>query len=188
VPFTSADPASPGYGGERDGHVRRVSLSAPRGGAVGDRARGCADAETGMLSTEVSSAICVQRFDDSRNSAIHTTYRISLRSSSMREPRYPLLRVVICFGAALSRRPGFSSECGLGVGETGGGQDGDASPTPHQRPVRARRRFVFGVEGHPAPLVPHPPARGSDECFPALRQSLVGACRRTRTFGSLWGC
>ena len=39
-------------------------------------------------------AICVQRFDDSRNSAIHTTYRISLRSSSMREPRYPLLKVV----------------------------------------------------------------------------------------------
>ena len=47
-----------------------------------------------MLSAEASSAICVQRFDDSRNSAIHTTYRISLRSSSLREPRYPLLRVV----------------------------------------------------------------------------------------------
>jgi hypothetical protein len=30
-----------------------------------------------------------------RNSAIHTTYRISLRSSSLREPRYPLLRVVL---------------------------------------------------------------------------------------------
>ena len=53
-----------------------------------------ADAQTGMLSAEASSAICVQRFDDSRNSAIHTTYRISLRSSSLREPRYPLLRVV----------------------------------------------------------------------------------------------
>ena len=47
-----------------------------------------------MLSAEALSAICVQRFDDSRNSAIHTTYRISLRSSSLREPRYPLLRVV----------------------------------------------------------------------------------------------
>ena len=42
-------------------------------------------------------AMCVQRFDDSRNSAIHTTYRISLRSSSMREPRDPLLKVLnIC--------------------------------------------------------------------------------------------
>ena len=47
-----------------------------------------------MLLTEVSSAICVQRFDDSRVHAIHITYRISLRSSSLREPRYPLLRVV----------------------------------------------------------------------------------------------
>lgn len=47
-----------------------------------------------MLLAEASSAICVQRFDDSRYSAIHTTYRISLRSSSLREPRYPLLRVV----------------------------------------------------------------------------------------------
>jgi hypothetical protein len=40
-------------------------------------------------------AICVQRFDDSRRSAIHTTYRISLRSSSMHEPRDPPLKVVL---------------------------------------------------------------------------------------------
>ncbi|CAN7092475.1 unnamed protein product, partial [Brassica rapa subsp. narinosa] len=33
----------------------------------------------------------------SRDSAIHTKYRISLRSSSMREPRYPLPRVVLDF-------------------------------------------------------------------------------------------
>jgi hypothetical protein len=39
-------------------------------------------------------AICVQRFDDSLNSAIRITYRISLRSSSLREPRYPSLTVV----------------------------------------------------------------------------------------------
>ena len=39
-------------------------------------------------------ASCVQEFDDSLNSAIRITYRISLRSSSLREPRYPLLRVV----------------------------------------------------------------------------------------------
>ncbi|KAI7990438.1 hypothetical protein LOK49_LG12G02981 [Camellia lanceoleosa] len=41
-----------------------------------------------------SGATCVQRLDGSRDSAIHTKYRISLRSSSMREPRYPLPRVV----------------------------------------------------------------------------------------------
>ena len=39
------------------------------------------------------SARCVQRLDDSR-SAVRITYRISLRSSSSREPRYPLLKVV----------------------------------------------------------------------------------------------
>ena len=30
-----------------------------------------------------TSAICVQRFDDSLSSAIHITYHISLRSSSL---------------------------------------------------------------------------------------------------------
>lgn len=42
-----------------------------------------------------SGATCVQKLDGSRDSAIHTKYRISLRSSSMREPRYPLPRVVL---------------------------------------------------------------------------------------------
>ena len=50
--------------------------------------------ETSMLPGIPGSAMCVQRFDDSLNSAIHITYRISLRSSSLREPRYPLLKVV----------------------------------------------------------------------------------------------
>jgi hypothetical protein len=47
----------------------------------------------------LAGAMCVQRFDDSLNSAIHITYRISLRSSSMPEPRDPLLKVLIhlCF-------------------------------------------------------------------------------------------
>ena len=36
--------------------------------------------------------MCVQRFDDSLNPAIHITYRISLRSSSFVEPRDPSLR------------------------------------------------------------------------------------------------
>ena len=55
--------------------------------------------QTGMLSGIPESAMCVQRFDDSLNSAIHTTYRNSLRSSSLREPRDPLSKVVffICF-------------------------------------------------------------------------------------------
>jgi hypothetical protein len=50
-----------------------------------------------MPSAETLGAICVQEFDDSRSSAIRITYRISLRSSSIQEPRYPSLRVVSGF-------------------------------------------------------------------------------------------
>ena len=57
--------------------------------------KGGTDTQGGMLPGEPGSATCVQRFDDSLNSAIRITYRISLRSSSLREPRYPLLRVVL---------------------------------------------------------------------------------------------
>ena len=53
------------------------------------------DARTGMPFGMPKGAMCVQRFDDSLNSAIHITYRISLRSSSMPEPRDPLLKVFI---------------------------------------------------------------------------------------------
>ncbi|KAG6627047.1 hypothetical protein CIPAW_15G096000 [Carya illinoinensis] len=49
------------------------------------------------LGRMASGTTCVQRLDDSRDSAIHTKYRISLRSSSMREPRYPLPRVLFVF-------------------------------------------------------------------------------------------
>src|ERR1700753_279527 len=45
----------------------------------------------------LTGAMCVQRVDDSLNSAIHITYRISLRSSSMPEPRDPLLKVLFLF-------------------------------------------------------------------------------------------
>jgi hypothetical protein len=38
--------------------------------------------------------MCVQSLDDSRGFAIRITYRISLRSSSLWEPRHPLLKVV----------------------------------------------------------------------------------------------
>ena len=54
----------------------------------------CTDARTGMPCGIPQGAMCVQRFDDSLNSAIHITYRISLRSSSMPEPRDPLLKVL----------------------------------------------------------------------------------------------
>ena len=60
---------------------------------------GCA--ERGLLTLrqacsleDPGSAMCVQNFNDSRGLAIRITYRISLRSSSLWEPRHPLLKVV----------------------------------------------------------------------------------------------
>ena len=50
------------------------------------------------------SARCVQRFDDSLDSAIRITYRISLRSSSLWEPRHPPVRVVWHFRFCQNRR------------------------------------------------------------------------------------
>ena len=47
------------------------------------RGEGLNGSQTGMLPGIPESAICVQKFDDSLNSAIHTTYRNSLRSSSL---------------------------------------------------------------------------------------------------------
>ena len=41
--------------------------------------------------------MCVQNFNDSRGLAIRITYRISLRSSSLWEPRHPPLKVVLDF-------------------------------------------------------------------------------------------
>ena len=58
-------------------------------------------AERGLLtlrqtcSQEIpGSAVCVQKFDDSLGFAIRPTYRISLCSSSLWEPRHPSLKVV----------------------------------------------------------------------------------------------
>jgi hypothetical protein len=59
--------------------------------------------EETCFQAEPGSAICVQNFDDSLNSAIRITYRISLRSSSLREPRYPSARVVFWLGWFLCR-------------------------------------------------------------------------------------
>ncbi len=67
---------------------------------------GFADTQTSMLPRELGSAMCVQNLDDSRGLAVRITYRISLRSSSLWEPRHPLLKVVfscnttvfVCYG------------------------------------------------------------------------------------------
>ena len=83
------------------------------------KVEGFHDTQTGMLLGIPRSARCVQRFDDSLNSAIHITYRISLRSSSMREPRDPLLKVLLCYNKTtfvtelLCKVDGQIQPCGL---------------------------------------------------------------------------
>ena len=73
------------------GPVPRERRTGPNTQAV---LEGSNDARTGMPPGIPGGAMCVQRLDDSLNSAIHITYRISLRSSSMPEPRDPLLKVL----------------------------------------------------------------------------------------------
>ena len=53
--------------------------------------------------------MCVQKFDDSLGFAIRPTYRISLRPSSLWEPRHPPVRVVWHF-ARVKRKDCSTSE------------------------------------------------------------------------------
>ena len=77
----------------------RARLLVTRGGAtLGSVRTASALGEKGRSDRRAAGftdgAICVQRLDDSLNSAIHTRYRSSRRSSSMHEPRGPPLKVV----------------------------------------------------------------------------------------------
>lgn len=85
------------------------------------------DTQTDMLLGEPKSAICVQRFDDSLNSAIHTTYRSWLRSSSMREPRDPPSKVVSCIFSSSRRPPPYHQTLDTYVVKNTGGAGGAAA-------------------------------------------------------------
>src|SRR5699024_9219734 len=85
-------------------------------------------------------AMCVQRFDDSLNSAIHITYRISLRSSSMPEPRDPLLKVLTCFSRYNQKRTVRFANEELGDAGGGPGEGGEGAEPPPARPPGPRRR------------------------------------------------
>jgi hypothetical protein len=83
----------------------------------------------------LAGAMCVQRFDDSLNSAIHITYRISLRSSSMPEPRDPLLKVLIhlfCL-RQLRRNPQKDKSFAASGGRLGPGSRGAGAVPPKQQ-------------------------------------------------------
>ena len=74
--------------------VTRSSQWLPQPSSNEER-EGCGDEQTlqQTYSRVSGSARCVQNFDDSLSFAIRMTYRISLRSSSLWEPRHPLLKV-----------------------------------------------------------------------------------------------
>ena len=85
----------------------------------------------GMLQTRrFGAAICVQRFDDSLNPAIHITYRVSRRSSSLREPRDPSLKGRFC-SILLFMAQAVAARVGVGQPKNRrGGADQQSHPLP----------------------------------------------------------
>ena len=136
--------AAAGSGDERESSLAPRRMEAPL-------EETCVRAEPGC-------AICVQRFDDSLNSAIRTTYRISLRSSSLREPRYPSAGVVCLLrGATRGAARGQRARAWRGrhLGEAGHREgcaateacprpsarsDGNRAPQPQRRTKLSWRR------------------------------------------------
>ena len=84
-------------------HVQRRRTSGPLSPPIrSDRSRGTISkththSHKHTPRASPKSAICVQRLDDSLTTAIRTTFRISLRSSSLRDSRDPLVAVCILF-------------------------------------------------------------------------------------------
>ena len=104
---------------------------------------------------KLGNAICVQSLDDSLNSAIHITYRISLRSSSLREPRYPSTGVVVRFVGVQATDFGKSTPAG-GVGRR--------EPHDKARGTPPERRELLHSAACPrAPNPRTPPRRRRDE-------------------------
>lgn len=94
--------------------------------------------------------MCVQRLDDSLNSAIHITYRISLRSSSMPEPRDPLLKVLTNFA--------FRSDCNLQTafnGVFGGRGPGGGCPPAAVMAGPPKQQGTINTGGRLDPEGPH---------------------------------
>lgn len=98
----------------------------------------------------LAGAMCVQRFDDSLNSAIHITYRISLRSSSVPEPRDPLLKV-FTYSIQLLREA-IQNVSGL---DTSGRHPGKGSRGRGGRPAEATAgKFTVVWESRNSVMIP----------------------------------
>ena len=91
-------------------------------------------------------AMCVQRLDDSLNSAIHITYRISLRSSSMPEPRDPLLKVLtICF---IGTQTATFRQCSMVErSPAGAGPGAEAPRRPQKRAGPPKQQGTIDTDG-----------------------------------------
>lgn len=100
---------------------------------------GSNDARTGMPPGIPGGAMCVQRLDDSLNSAIHITYRSSLRSSSMPEPRDPLLKVLIDLYIQLRRQSSDSVRRRVSDGHSPGGARAPRRPRAARRSNAVRK-------------------------------------------------
>ena len=102
VSIENASPMLLPFKGHGDSTLTRRDTSIPHTSQSSHARSIKSDTQTDMLLGEPKSAICVQRFNDSLNSAIHTTYRSWLRSSSIREPRDPPSKVVSHFSFSRS--------------------------------------------------------------------------------------
>ena len=103
---------------------------------------------------KLGNAMCVQSLDDSLNSAIHITYRISLRSSSLREPRYPSTGVVVRFvWKARASLYTYINRPARAVGWGGASQ--------RQRRRHAPERRARDIYSHARPHAHAPPTRAT---------------------------
>ena len=106
---------------------------------------GSNDARTGMPPGIPGGAMCVQRLDDSLNSAIHITYRISLRSSSMPEPRDPLLKVLTIF--YIGTQTATFRQCSWLRSPAGTGPGAGKPPGGHEGRARRSNRVQIDTDG-----------------------------------------
>ena len=86
--------------------------------------------------------MCVQNFDDSRGPAIRITYRISLRSSSLWDPRHPLLKVVMYWTAGRVPKDSNHSLDSVKFYLVMGGTT-DSQPTVRSGPIAAPRFDLY---------------------------------------------
>ena len=140
-----------------------------------ERGRGEGDGSWGRRSDGrapggAGSARCVRRLDGSLVPAIRITYRVSLRSSSSREPRYPSTGVVSGFRFSLRSR----AVCAGGGGR--GGERGGRWALPPSSPSPSRLISV----ALPPSRGREPPRRGK-----GARSGVLGAAPLPREGGGL---